>query len=1205
MSDQSGLIRAATYSGGTTLALWGLIEIFLRIDPFVAVCFKHLLPYGLSLLSAAVAAAAFRWVIDVPSIPDSWASIARKFNKLLFFGVGLTLLVLFFAPVYSVHCDYAVQPLSWSLAVILFVPTVLVFLAISAMRCERANSGEMEWPSWFQAPFVCAAGVVGLFAISISLGRSEDITRVDVAQEELRQSGLNFSIESLQSALYLNAPRSVELFLEAGVEAEDISLALGATTPANPEEPLLTDVMRRVSGDARNCIGDESGPSCDRVATFLQTFRVRNSPTFWETLGGTLGRRFAGGQIAVPLDCGALAEQGIEMHRRHDPVGIERSIFSHAFTTENTAVLGLLVNACHRPDPAAPIAAEGRASDAQSRRAQFLHALATIDPHLALAEIGEVPAQLVEELCAVGVAGLRDECADEGIGTTEEPTETPSAILLTIDEMGSCDSSTGIVELFAERRLSDSDATIPRGWSYDSVSWMDQLFSTQRFTFEHWEGLLQRRGDSQNPYETRAVLWSRDDDTGDTDHLFFEWTEGLGPGLSWALVTPETRLFIAQGGNDDLLQRPVSAIYFTSLAPRVPNNLTRRPGPRSVALTDQAPITEIPITLSQAGRLELGGGQVPGACAQLRSADEQIIMLQLVGGQLVSPRIAAGDYILTVSTLDQPSIETDLTIEARDAHACWVDGREPATPRVIENKDQGESAVIIAEGSRLIRCELELLNPLRLTGLAESNPDITLKLVRLEDDASDEETQLEVVDSGADGNEERVDHDLTEGRYALEIARFGGLPFGTDPVAINIEFRDPAYLGESECHFEPESGGMPSVAIGDLLEGEFSVDAEEEFLCRFEVFQAARTELQAMADGDITLGLFDENGNVLIGEGRREALDGDNDSPDEGFSPLDNAFPNGEHAEIDLGPGIYVLAVRAYSGSFIDSDALYIGIKANGNDPVEVADCDFGLGPLSALASGMLIETIQQLDQAAEYACNFSLAEDAETEIQVMADDDLVIELRNSEGGVVIGEGPGALLSGDDDSPRRGFSETSDGFGDGENAEIPLAAGTFTITVRSYDGDPIAGDQLYIGIRPEHVGLEPTTGCAFLDEQEPAGVLVPGVLAQAVHLNKGGSRFACRFALSEDANTQIQVMADRDVTIALFASDRTAMIGASAELGGDEDSPREEFSSIDDTFTDGEFAQTQLPAGEYVLRVQSYDGEPIGTEIYVGLRMTP
>ncbi|USZ48991.1 hypothetical protein [Halomonas sp. DN3] len=60
--DNHPIFTTAAYSAASVAALWGIIEIFLRIDPFFLVYLKHAFSLGIGLMAMAVAGLIYTYI---------------------------------------------------------------------------------------------------------------------------------------------------------------------------------------------------------------------------------------------------------------------------------------------------------------------------------------------------------------------------------------------------------------------------------------------------------------------------------------------------------------------------------------------------------------------------------------------------------------------------------------------------------------------------------------------------------------------------------------------------------------------------------------------------------------------------------------------------------------------------------------------------------------------------------------------------------------------------------------------------------------------------------------------------------------------------------------------------------------------------------------------------------------------------------------
>lgn len=306
-AEKTVVFKSIAYSGGIILGGWGLIEIFLRVDPFYALFLRNL--DGVGWLVAGAASVLI--ILHITPGPlglegDRYQcrglGIATAAIGLAVFAVGIAAPPLFGTP-----------PLGW-LGLdgalieqgVVFVTGALFATALACAVCpavpiRRAGRDEPArvWPHWLGIPVVVGMVVVSVMLLLVSTGRVRSLTEGDIAQEELRRGGLEFSMTSLQEALYLISPRSVELFRKANVDDVDILDALGAPTGFTGAAPLITSILSRIDGDDDLvCSPDvldagagegegaaaEAKAACRRIDSFIRLFLVEPEPIWYRQL---------------------------------------------------------------------------------------------------------------------------------------------------------------------------------------------------------------------------------------------------------------------------------------------------------------------------------------------------------------------------------------------------------------------------------------------------------------------------------------------------------------------------------------------------------------------------------------------------------------------------------------------------------------------------------------------------------------------------------------------------------------------------------------------------------------------------------------------------------------------------------------------------------------------------------------------------------
>ncbi|NVK20298.1 MAG: hypothetical protein HWE30_16500 [Methylocystaceae bacterium] len=307
-AENTVVFKSVAYSGGVILGGWGLVEIFLRVDPFYALLLRNL--DGLGWLVAGAACSFVVWhIAPGPLRPEGdryqrWllGFLATILGLLGFIGWLAAAMLPEAHPVERLNLSGVLldQRLTFLLGALL--ATAVACAACPAVPRWRADADEPErvWPHWLGIPVVVAMGVFAVMLLLVSTGRVRALTEGDIAQEELRRGGLEFSMTSLQEALYLISPRSVELFRKANVDDDDILDALGAPTDFTGEAPLITSILARIdgnddllcaqdalderSGAEREAIEAETREACGRIDAFIRLFRVEPDPNPWRQL---------------------------------------------------------------------------------------------------------------------------------------------------------------------------------------------------------------------------------------------------------------------------------------------------------------------------------------------------------------------------------------------------------------------------------------------------------------------------------------------------------------------------------------------------------------------------------------------------------------------------------------------------------------------------------------------------------------------------------------------------------------------------------------------------------------------------------------------------------------------------------------------------------------------------------------------------------
>ncbi|MCG8441767.1 MAG: hypothetical protein MI723_08160, partial [Caulobacterales bacterium] len=227
---------------GAIAASWGLMEVLLVTNPFVATWFKHAWVVGLGALTLSLSLLLTR--INAP-----WRTMA------VFAGItGLGALFAVWASVEQPTAFLTVLgPLADRLPMAL-VQKALTYYGLFALAFTTSEILAHWGRGWLiqhvTLPMIIGAVIMGAFAIAISFGRAQEIERRDIAMEELRQAGLNFDLRSLQNVLFFLNDRGVRLYRDAGFEHDDILLALGQTSDFSRNDPLLFAIIDRAEEEA-------------------------------------------------------------------------------------------------------------------------------------------------------------------------------------------------------------------------------------------------------------------------------------------------------------------------------------------------------------------------------------------------------------------------------------------------------------------------------------------------------------------------------------------------------------------------------------------------------------------------------------------------------------------------------------------------------------------------------------------------------------------------------------------------------------------------------------------------------------------------------------------------------------------------------------------------------------------------------------------
>ena len=205
-------------------------------------------------------------------------------------------------------------------------------------------------------PQVVAGLVFGLVLIFLATGRAKELTTADVAQEELEQAGLEFSMPSLQEAIYVISPRSVDLFRKANIDDSDFRDALGAPTVFTGSIPLVRSILERIDSANLNCDIESDGRRCRRIEDFLRLFNPAADEDFWD-LGILFDKPGENERLCFPTQVSGNQRDEL-CQNLETPVGLRepdgappRPLLSHAIAGGHPNVAACLLALCGPLDP--------------------------------------------------------------------------------------------------------------------------------------------------------------------------------------------------------------------------------------------------------------------------------------------------------------------------------------------------------------------------------------------------------------------------------------------------------------------------------------------------------------------------------------------------------------------------------------------------------------------------------------------------------------------------------------------------------------------------------------------------------------------------------------------------------------------------------------------------------------------------------------
>lgn len=811
-------IEAVGYSAAATAGAWGVMEIFLRIDPFTAVCFKHFFWLGVFLVSTAATMIMFRfWKAPTPMTSPTRA------KAVLVVAAGLGLLaavgLLLGVPIAASRglCAYPAEHQPWTISAVVFLAVAMTCVLTKAIVTPRQpdEPSPRPWPPSAGVPSLIAIAVLGVFTIGLAIGRSQDIRTADIAQEELRAAGLGFSMASVQDAIYLVSPRSLNLFRLAGVNQRDVTLALAAPTDLDPDEPLAQAVMRRLSDGDLSCVNNPTDPRCRRIDAFLRVLAPSEDDELREICPNA----------AQPLRLPRMIADGAP----------PRPLLSHALTGGHGAVAERLIELCGGPDPffdARPT------RDARERRGpeQQVHLRATLDPHHAISfayrhgdglwtrdEAEHVRAALCANDVGVAPTGWSredgpDETEPAECIATLQPAQVealPEAASVLITGEDNCRIEEGELSFDEPQRMvpSPSSDGSPDGWAVaGELTFKDGR--TERL-------VLQRYVQSGSGGQTRVVREVLTDGKAASRLDVFGWTADHN-------VDGETH-WSASGDNAvwsferQATSPPTPALHFaeTDEAPNV-----RRAAWGDTVQADWRDARTIELT--QPTRLLLSGTASDTGCLTVSRVDSAGDTTTLFSFPLTadtdvaaSARVEPGSYLLKAGYARprEANAENDFVVIKQEALPCAPEG-EALTAKRVALPYSMEDELALTEP---VACALDFTEPTNLTFSTRVNADVRLEVIDTTGESiASADSHIGSVD---DPETETVSALVQPGEKRILISRLADLAEpSTAELSLSAEQLQTIALGGNPI--ANKAGLAPGSSVGFRLDIDPSVRAD-------------------------------------------------------------------------------------------------------------------------------------------------------------------------------------------------------------------------------------------------------------------------------------------------------------------------------------------------------------------------------------------
>ena len=826
------IITVLTFCAGSVAALWGGIEILLRIDPFFAVCFKFFLWFGVAVASAATTGLALyrfgtpRWVLRMTAAAPRFfvggvtilGSLIAGGSMLL--GAGRT-------------CSDQPPVLDGQTFALVCIGSAIA-MALLTGGIQHRNNGRL--PDLYAPALLVPLLIVGFGGYGISQGRGRDIRAADIAQEQLNEMGLRFEPDSMGMAIYMLSHRSIELFRRANFEQGDILGALGNKAPFRDDLPLVDSLFERIGEDDALSCWDSDERACRSLKTFFEILEPEGEGKFCEAAL----RPF---DIRPPFQDSAPA----------------RPLFVHAIEGGHASAAVAMLEKCPGGEPALAAIAQRSVGGAVSadasggnffdRRADRLSlalaTLASVNPHLAIAGAEDLNQRdreaLYTALCERGIdfpnlLGLTPPefvgawIGGDGDQCVARPRERDEAVQTPPDLGGALEVRFGDqdchIRTFDVTRLAE-----PATWGAQDVvgqeedeiglsqarRWLEDLMPLQREAVGGAAALEGRLNVWTSPvrftdpggarYE--GVLQQAFDDDVARLRLIVDESAADGP-----------RRLGVYGWRD---WEDSDAFTATSEIRRIREAERRRYALRAAPYSD----TSAPLVLQEEEKLnpfeaEIGAdrvstavvsfqkdaglgvqaGDVGGqACLQLSprggdgSRPAYTTRLDLIeGDRLVTRRFDKGDYDVRLVMLDPLAAPPQIELWAEDVLECVATGADKIAATVLAPGKDAPGFEGGVGGEAELVCPVSLSERAMLSVSALGAEDIRLEVRRVGEDMVETVGSIDSSAPDASGlDRERFNGLLGEGAHQIVLAPLTGT-FQPGEVSISLTLSEPEFL---------------------------------------------------------------------------------------------------------------------------------------------------------------------------------------------------------------------------------------------------------------------------------------------------------------------------------------------------------------------------------------------------------------------------